>query len=548
MTHKLGMHWLRYHQDKHDLEHIERMQYPSIKPFQWMWNNAGFCADLLTVLPGDSYILARDHPLSEQKAEMWADPKGTGQRHADEWAEKVRSRQYHLPVDRTFFLGINEPDATNGDRGAIDTYNVSYLTRLQQHGLRGGAFGFSTGHPRTVDGTPNTPADYSVFESSHAAIVRGHHIAVAHIYGTTAVPLAPGHYDRLTACNWTDVQWVIGEFGIDEYVIGGGEHVGFHGGYEGRLDEYCRWLDYAIMGIEAIFPFIHSYQVFTFDFSHPWDTFDVRTIREALEAYQWQHGEGGTVTEPDDKPYETNLPFVLNGKSEPVAIVDAPAGANIRSGPGLEFPILGAEPYGEAMKIIGRNSEGDWWQVDMPHAQGWVYGMVVKVQNTANVPVVKVDALPPVPQPAGDNWQRSRDFVRRWEGGFQDYDWDAGNWTGCEVGKGEKKGTNRGVSACAYPHLDIRGLTQEQADEIHFRDRWVASGADQQPWPMCLLVYNAAVNFHPVTARKWLAESGGNPLHYVALYLRGYLNSDAWPHAHDAWVKRVIDVAMEATK
>ena len=97
MTHKLGMHWLRYHQDKHDLEHIERMQYPSIKPFQWMWNNPGFCADLLTVLPGDSYILARDHPLSEQKGAMWADPKGTGQRHADEWAEKVRSRQ---PIHR----------------------------------------------------------------------------------------------------------------------------------------------------------------------------------------------------------------------------------------------------------------------------------------------------------------------------------------------------------------------------------------------------------------------------------------------------------------
>ena len=316
MTHKLGMHWLRYHQDGRDLEHIERMQYPSIKPFQWMWNNAGFCADLLTVLPGDSYILARDHPLSEQKAEMWHDPVGTGQRHADEWAEKVRSRQYHLPIDRTFFLGINEPDATNGDRSAIDRYNTTYLTRLQQHGLRGGAFNFSTGHPRTVDGTPNTPADYSVFESSHAAMVRGHHIAVAHIYGTTAVPLAPGHYDRLTACNWTDVEWVIGEFGIDEHVIGGGEHIGFHGGLEGRLGEYCQWLDTAIMGIEAIFPYIHSYEPFTFDFSHPWGSFDVRVIREALEAYDWQHGKGGSVTEPDERPVDIYLPGIGTGSSQ----------------------------------------------------------------------------------------------------------------------------------------------------------------------------------------------------------------------------------------
>lgn len=310
MTHKLGLHWLRYHQDGRDLEHIEQMQYSSIKPFQWMWNNPGFCADLLAVLPGDSYILARDHPLSEQKQDMWHDPVGTGQRHANEWAEKVRSRQYHLPTDRTFFLGINEPDATNGDRSAIDRYTVAYLDRLKQHGLRGGAFNFSTGHPRTVDGTPNTPADYSVFESSHAAIVRGHHIAVAHIYGTRAVPLAPGHADRLTACNWTDVEWVIGEFGIDEHVIGGGEHIGFHGGFEGRLAEYCKWLDTAIMGTDAVFPYIHSYEVFTFDFSHPWDSFDVRAIREALEAYDWQHAKVGDGPKPDDKPVDVYLPSI----------------------------------------------------------------------------------------------------------------------------------------------------------------------------------------------------------------------------------------------
>lgn len=307
MTSKLGMHWLREHPDNNrDLAHVERMQYRSIKLFKPAWDNPGFCRDLLTVLPRDAYILARDHDLSEQKEDMWRDAEGAGANHADQWIQKVRNGQYHLPTDRTFFLGINEPDATHGDRDKIDRYNSAYLRRLQAAGLRGGAFNFSTGHPRTVDGTPNTPADYSVFERSHWAIVEGHHIGVLHIYGTGAVPCAPGHYDRLEACTWQDVEWVVGEFGVDEHVIGGGEHAGFHSYFNGRLNDYCGWLDTAIMGIND--PRIHSYEVYTHDFSHPWGSFDIRPIRDALEGYTWQH-----MTAPPAKPIDTHLPIIGTG-------------------------------------------------------------------------------------------------------------------------------------------------------------------------------------------------------------------------------------------
>ncbi len=287
MSHKLGLHWLREHPDRDDLPHVERMQYRSVKLFGNAWDNASFCRELLAVLPRDAYILTRDHPLSEEKDYMWRDPEGAGRHHADQWAEKVRDGRYTLPTDRTFFLGINEPDATKGDRSAIDRYTTAYLDRLAEHGLRGGAWSFSTGHPRTVDGTKHTKADYTVFEGSHQAVVRGHHIGVLHIYGTGAVPCAPGHYDRLRACPWQDVQWVVGEFGIDEHVVGGGPHYGYQHYYAGDLSGYCMWLDEAIRGIGD--PRIHSYQVFTYDFSHPWESFDVRPIRAALERFPWAH-------------------------------------------------------------------------------------------------------------------------------------------------------------------------------------------------------------------------------------------------------------------
>jgi hypothetical protein len=296
---KLGLHWLRYHSDNQDFAHIEAMQYRSVKPFEWMWNNPGFCADLLAALPASSYILARDHPKSEEKDAMWADPEGTGNRHADDWADKVQRSIYTLPTDRTFFLGINEPDATAGDRSAIDRYTVAFLDRLAQHGLRGGAFNFSTGHPRTVDGTANTPPDYTVFEASHQAIVRGNHIPVCHIYGTAAQPCVPGHYDRLAACPWRDVEWVIGEYGIDEHVVGGGAHHGYIVPFKDNPAQYCPWLDEGIMGVESTGAHIHSYQIFTYDFSKPWGTFDVRVVRRDLEVYPWLHTSS---TPPDSIP------------------------------------------------------------------------------------------------------------------------------------------------------------------------------------------------------------------------------------------------------
>ena len=52
------------------------------------------------------------------------------------------------------------------------------------------------------------------------------------------------------------------------------------------------------------------------------------------------------------------------------------------------------------------------------------------------------------------------------EGGFQNDPKDRGNWTSGIIGKGECKGTKYGVSAMAYPDLDIENLTIEQAKKI----------------------------------------------------------------------------------
>lgn len=55
------------------------------------------------------------------------------------------------------------------------------------------------------------------------------------------------------------------------------------------------------------------------------------------------------------------------------------------------------------------------------------------------------------------------------EGAFQKRADDAGNWTGGKVGVGELKGTKFGISAHAFPDLDIENLTMAEAEELYFK-------------------------------------------------------------------------------
>lgn len=71
---------------------------------------------------------------------------------------------------------------------------------------------------------------------------------------------------------------------------------------------------------------------------------------------------------------------------------------------------------------------------------------------------------------------------------------DSGNWTGGQVGKGALRGSRRGISAAAYPGLDIGGLTDAQAAAIYRVDYWQRVAADRLPPPVAVFVADEAVN------------------------------------------------------
>lgn len=80
------------------------------------------------------------------------------------------------------------------------------------------------------------------------------------------------------------------------------------------------------------------------------------------------------------------------------------------------------------------------------------------------------------------------------EGNFTDNPKDDGNWTGGKEGLGELKGTKFGISAAAYPHLDIKNLTLDDAKAIYLRDYWNRLRCDELGAPLDEYTFDIAVN------------------------------------------------------
>ena len=95
------------------------------------------------------------------------------------------------------------------------------------------------------------------------------------------------------------------------------------------------------------------------------------------------------------------------------------------------------------------------------------------------------------------------------EGGLSLDPRDRGNWTGGRRDWGELKGTKYGISAHAFPDLDIKSLTLEQARQIYRDKYWSAACCDMLPDPLKFPVFDLAVNSGPGRAARLLQRAVG---------------------------------------
>ena len=100
-------------------------------------------------------------------------------------------------------------------------------------------------------------------------------------------------------------------------------------------------------------------------------------------------------------------------EGEGTATVIAPAGVNVRTGPGNEYAVLGVASFGQTGTVVGVSQDREWWVINVPGApndQGWVSAEFVAVENADNVPVIPA---PPVDQPVPPRPCLPRRFQRR---------------------------------------------------------------------------------------------------------------------------------------
>ena len=97
---------------------------------------------------------------------------------------------------------------------------------------------------------------------------------------------------------------------------------------------------------------------------------------------------------PIEEPSPTPEPQSVNETVTATVLNDM----NVRGGPGTGYPVLGNGPAGASSRVVGRNADASWLQVEYPpgsSSTGWLYTELIQVSgDPQTVQVVQVDPPP----------------------------------------------------------------------------------------------------------------------------------------------------------
>jgi lysozyme family protein len=140
-----------------------------------------------------------------------------------------------------------------------------------------------------------------------------------------------------------------------------------------------------------------------------------------------------------------------------------------------------------------------------------------------------------------------------YEGGFTLHRADPGNWTGGAVGRGVLKGTNMGISAKAFPNLDIKNLKLADVAPIYRRNYWDAAECGRYLPGADLVVFDGGVMSGVSRSITWAksVKAGSDAKSFVAQYCDirlGFLKRlTTFKTFGSGWSKRVASIRAKAT-
>ncbi len=201
--------------------------------------------------------------------------------------------------------------------------------------------------------------------------------------------------------------------------------------------------------------------------------------------------------------------------------VAATLGLNMRTQPTTIAPVVATLKYGAPVSITGPIVAG-WYPATAGLRSGYLSAEYVS----------RID-----PSTIKTDFDRAVAWVLNQEGGYT---------AGLPGDPGGE--TNWGISKGAYPDLDIKALTRDEAIELYRRDYWYASGADALSWPLCLIHFDAAVQHGVGNARALFSSAGHNILRYIGKRLEFYAGIPTALQFGRAWGRRMGDLLQEVTE
>jgi hypothetical protein len=105
-----------------------------------------------------------------------------------------------------------------------------------------------------------------------------------------------------------------------------------------------------------------------------------------------------TPVPPTSTPEPPTPTPTATQEPKPEAVVTNPR-VNVRSGPDSSFAVLGQVLQGERLEIIGRDEDGQWWQICCFEGQiGWLADEVVRAEGPLQSVALAADLPTPTPE------------------------------------------------------------------------------------------------------------------------------------------------------
>jgi lysozyme family protein len=131
-----------------------------------------------------------------------------------------------------------------------------------------------------------------------------------------------------------------------------------------------------------------------------------------------------------------------------------------------------------------------------------------------------------------DNFDRAFGFVIKHEGELNDDPNDPGGLT------------KYGISQRAYPDLDIRNITLDEAKTLYWVDYWNRCDCDYLAFPTDILVFDTAVNMG-VSKAISIRSKASDFFDYVILRIHEYTKMRGFNAYGKGWINRVLNLYMQ---